>query len=253
MDLSTIAAGLDDAAVQRTAVARLSATAPLSLAQAYAVQHLAIDRRIARGDRLAGVKMGFTSRAKMRQMGVDEVIWGRLTDGMRIGDGEEISLDAYIHPRVEPEIAFLLGRAVAGPVSPAEAMAAVEAMCPAIELIDSRYTDFKFTHEDVVADNCSSAGFVLGAWARPRCAANQGVVLEVDGRPVKIGSTASILGDPARALAAAIRLASAADIVLGPGTIVMAGAATEAVPLVAGSHIRVVVQDFGTAAFSARL
>jgi 2-oxo-3-hexenedioate decarboxylase len=250
MNPDTLADVLDTAVLSASAIERLSAQHPIALADAYAIQRLAIDRRLARGDRLCGVKMGFTSRAKMRQMGVDEVIWGRLTDAMRIEDGGHVALGGYIHPRVEPEIAFLLGRRIEGRVSPAEAMAAVEAVCPAIELIDSRYTAFKFTHEDVVADNCSSAGFALGAWNAPRQVDNLGVLLEIDGRPVRIGSTAAILGDPARALAAAVRLASADGVALDAGTIVLAGAATEAVPLRPGCHVRVVVQDLGSAGFT---
>ena len=103
--------------------------------------------------------MGFTSRAKMVQMGVDDMIWGRLTNSMLVEDGGEIDISNYVHPRVEPEIAYLLKAPLSGPLSTAEAWNAVEAVAPAMEIIDSRYENFKFTVEDVVADNSSSSGF----------------------------------------------------------------------------------------------
>lgn len=249
-DLHSLARHLDDAARQARAIERLSAASPLSLADAYEIQSLLTGLRLERRESLCGVKMGFTSRAKMRQMGVSEVIWGRLTDGMRLEDGGTAPHHTYIHPRVEPEVAFVLANRISGPVSPAEALRAVDAVAPAIELIDSRYEGFRFSHEDVVADNCSAAGFVLGSWNLPRAVDNLGVVLEVNGQVSSVGSTAAVLGDPARALAAAIRLASAAGVDLAPGTIILAGAATEAVALPAGAHVRVRVESLGSAGFT---
>ena len=90
------------------AIAQLSESNSLTLDEAYAVQARSIDLRLAEGEKRAGMKMGFTSRAKMVQMGVDDMIWGRLTDAMLVEDGGEISFANYVHPRVEPEIAFLL-------------------------------------------------------------------------------------------------------------------------------------------------
>ncbi len=83
------------------------------------------------------MKMGFTSRAKMIQMGIDDMIWGRLTDGMVVEDGGPISLKDYVHPRIEPEIAFLLKRPLKWPCTAAEALAAVDGVAPAMEIIDS--------------------------------------------------------------------------------------------------------------------
>ena len=125
-DIARLAERLDNAARQARAVAQLSAESTLDLAEAYAVQTASIGRRLARGERQVGVKMGFTSRAKMQQMGVSDLIWGRLTDAMRIDAGAELPLDRFIHPRAEPEIAFRLARPLAGAVSLGEAMAAVD-------------------------------------------------------------------------------------------------------------------------------
>lgn len=253
-DLTALAALVDEAARMGVAIAQLTGRVPeLDPAAAYAIQRLSVERRLGRGERRIGVKMGLTSRAKMRQVGVAEVIWGRLTDAMRIEEGMELPLAGRIHPRVEPEIAFLLKKPLAGRVSPAEALAAVEAVAPAMEVIDSRYRDFRFNLADVVADNASSSGVVLGA---PRPAgtdvANLGMVVRIDGRPVQVGSSAAILGHPLRALVAAARLVAEAGEALAPGDIVLAGAATEAVPLRAGQHVRTDIQGLGSLAFSVR-
>ena len=118
-----------------------------------------------------------------------------------------------------------------------------------MEIIDSRYRDFKFTLSDVVADNSSSSGFVLGPWARAdQDLGNLGMVMEVDGRPVQIGSSAAILGHPLRSLVAAARLVARAHGTLEAGWIVLAGAATAAHPLSVGQHVRATVQKLGSVA-----
>ncbi len=248
-NIARLAKRIEDATRDRKPMRRLVTGAELTLAEAYAVQAAGVGRRIARGERRVGVKMGFTSRAKMEQMGLDDMVWGRLTDGMILEDGGTLDLGHYIHPRVEPEIAFLLGRRLEGPVSPAEALAAVEAVAPAMEIIDSRYQGFKFTLEEVIADNLSACGFVLGAWA-PLDAdlSNLGMVLEFNGRPVQIGSSAAVLGHPARALAAAARLSSAAGEPLDEGWIVMSGGATAAEFLKPATYVRNSVEALGSVA-----
>ncbi|WP_219825268.1 2-keto-4-pentenoate hydratase [Nonomuraea typhae] len=240
--MNHLAERLDKATLSRTAIPRLTEEGPLDLAAAYRVQRGVIARREARGEKVIGVKMGFTSRAKMIQMGVDDVIWGLLTDAMLI----ESRLDAgtLIHPRVEPEIAFLLERPVR---SPADVSAAVGAVAVGYEVLDSRYENFSFTLADVIADNASASGFGLGPWQRPRDVANVGLSLEIDGRVAAAGSSAAILGDPLRSVAAAARLAQAAGIELEAGSIVLAGAATAAVPLPPGAHVRVTGQGLGHA------
>ena len=187
--IATLAEAVDTAAMKAEAIRQISESTPISPEQGYDIQAASILRRVQRGERRIGVKMGFTSRAKMVQMGISDMIWGRLTDGMIVEDGDSISMADYVHPRAEPEIAFLLGRPLEAPVTAAEAMAAVEAVAPAIEIIDSRYRDFKFSLADVVADNCSSSGIVVGAWQSVDAdLTNLGMILEVDGRPRQIGS-----------------------------------------------------------------
>lgn len=249
--LAPFALALDQAAVTRQAVAQISETQPdFDLTAAYAVQRLLVQQRLHRGAQRVGLKMGFTSRAKMRQMGVDQMIWGRLTDDMRLDEGAELALDRYLHPRAEPEIAFVLKRPLAGRVSAAEAMASVEAVAAGIEIIDSRYRDFRFHLADVVADNASSSGFLLGTLHRPDTdVSNLGIAMRVDGRVVQTGSSAAILGHPVRSLVAAARLAAEAGETLQAGDIVLAGAATEAIALHAGSHVSASFQSLGQVAF----
>ena len=250
-DFDTLAKNLDDAARHATAVAQISDTQKLSLEDAYAIQKKMIALRISRGERRVGMKMGFTSRAKMVQMGVSDMIWGRLTDRMLVEDGGRISKAKFVHPRAEPEIAYLLKAPLAGPVTPAQALAAVEAIAPAIEIIDSRFSNFKFSLEDVVADNASSSAFVIGNWSKPDIdCSNLGMILEVDGRAAQVGSSAAILGNPARSLAAASRMVAEHGERLEAGWIIMAGGATEAVALTAGVSVRNTVEKLGSVSFS---
>ncbi len=246
-----MAAIVDEAALNATAITQLSEAHEFDLDTAYRVQFASVLRRLARGERRVGVKMGFTSRVKMVQMGLSDMIFGRLTDTMLVEDGGVIDLSSYVHPRAEPEIAFLLKSRLVGPVSPAEAMAAVEAVAPAIEIIDSRYENFRFTLADVVADNTSSSGFVVGPWCAPDTPLdNLGIVLAFDGRPVQISSSAAVLGHPARALAAAARMSSAAGEPLEAGWIVMSGGATAAEALRPGVHVRASIEKLGNCGFS---
>lgn len=246
-DLGKLAEIVDEASRSATAIEQLTVKHPkLTPEDGYETQRLSIARRLARGERRIGVKMGLTSRAKMIQVGVDQAAWGRLTDAMLLEEGGELSRKNYIHPRIEPEVAFLIGRPLAGKVSAVEAMAAVDAVAPAMEVIDSRFENFKFTLPDVVADNASSSGLVIGAWCDPhQDISNLGMVLEVNGQVVQVGSSAAILGHPVRSLVMAARVVGAAGETLNPGDIVMAGGATAAHPLTVGEHVRNTVQNLG--------
>lgn len=250
--LASFAERLDQAARAATATAQITTDHPeLSVEDAYAVQLLLVQRRWARGEGRAGYKMGLTSRAKMQQVGVSEVIWGRLTDAMRIADGGVLAHRRFVHPRVEPEVAYIIGKPLRGEVSAAEALQAVEAVAPALEIIDSRYENFKFALPDVIADNSSSSAFFVGGWqAKTTDMRNLGIIMEVNGRPVQVGSSAAILGDPIRSLVAAARLVGRAGESLMPGDIVLAGAATAAHALSPGEHVQTQFQTLGRVAFS---
>ena len=107
-DINKLAETVDNAALEARAITQLSEKTPITVEEGYAIQAAAFGRRLARGERQIGVKMGFTSRAKMIQMGLSDLVWGRLSDQMLIENGTEIDLKNYVHPRVEPELAFLL-------------------------------------------------------------------------------------------------------------------------------------------------
>ena len=248
-DIRGLAERVDNAAKDAKEIAQLSER--ISLDEAYAVQKESMGRRFARGEKQVGIKMGFTSRDKMVQMGVHDMIWGRLTDAMIVEDGGSTSFKRYVHPRIEPEIAFLLKRDLVGTVTPLQALSAVEAIAPAIEIIDSRYKAFKFSLTDVVADNSSSSGFVVGPWHEPDVDfSNLGIVVSFNGTPVLVGSTAAILGHPLRSLVAAARFAAEAAEPLRQGWIVMAGGASHAEALKPGLWVECEVQNLGRCGFS---
>ncbi|GAA1890811.1 2-keto-4-pentenoate hydratase [Actinomadura bangladeshensis] len=246
--MTTDTGALDRAAerldtAQHTATAVEQLPAGLTPADAYAIQDAVIARRLARGERPAGLKLGFTSKAKMAQMGVSEVIVGRLTDAMRVPDGGEVALGRFIHPRVEPEVAYRIAR----DVTPDDDELPVDAVAPALEIIDSRYRDFRFSLPDVIADNASSAGFVVGPW-QPLGAdlGDLAVRLTVGGEVVETGSTSAILGHPDRALPALLEIARRQGMPLRAGDVVLAGGATAAAPFPPG-RVNVDITGLGTA------
>ncbi|AFT84988.1 2-keto-4-pentenoate hydratase [Paraburkholderia phenoliruptrix] len=251
-NIAELATLLDDAALNATEVTQFDPEGRLSLDEAYRIQAESIRRRLERGERRVGVKMGFTSRAKMVQMGLSDVIWGRLTDAMQIEEGTAINLSRFVHARCEPELAFILKRPLEGNVTGPQALAAVEAIAPAIEIIDSRYKDFKFSLPEVIADNASSSGFLIGAWCDPKIDfSNLGLIVCVDGRVVQVGSTAALLGHPLRSLVAAARLSAAAGEPLQAGWVVMAGGATPAEWIKPGQYISVDMEQLGRVGFHA--
>lgn len=241
---------LDEAARNAKAITQIDPSGGLPLDDAYAIQSMSIKRRIERGEHRVGVKMGFTSRAKMIQMGIDDVIWGRLSSGMQVEEGASVAFSRFVHPRVEPELAFVLKKPLSGDVTAVEALAAVEAVAPALEIIDSRYQDFKFSLPDVIADNASSSGFVIGAWGDPRQDfSNLGLTMSINGEIRQVGSTAAILGHPLRSLVAAARLSAAAGEPLQAGWVVMAGGATPAEWIKPGQYISIEMEKLGFAGF----
>jgi 2-oxo-3-hexenedioate decarboxylase len=253
LELSKLAKVLDAGRQERRAVSQLSVTKPeLTVPEAYRVQAAGLRMRAAKGERIVGYKMGLTSKAKMQQMGVHQPIYGVLMESMGLPDGGNVDLSQYIHPRIEPEIVFVIGRDVEVVMSPAQALQNCSAVGVALEIIDSRYKDFSFTLPDVIADNCSSAGFVLGTTMRRSLdLANLGIVLERNGEAVQFASSAAILGHPARALSELINMLVAQGETLRAGSIVLAGAATAAIEFKPGDFIRAQAQGLGSVSIRA--
>lgn len=251
MDIQELANKIDQAAMTHTAIAQLSQQDPFSVADAYAIQAASLEQRYARGEKLIGVKMGFTSEAKMKQMGVNDMIFGRLTNTMLIQEDGELSLGNFIHPRVEPELCFLVEDTIDRELTPIEVRHHIEAVAPALEIIDSRYEQFKFSLEDVIADNCSSSAFFVGKWQSPEIPIHElKMELEIDGEVVEAGFSSAILGNPWKAVQAATRLAAQYGQVIPRGAYIMAGAATPAVYLKSGSEVRLQVARLGSVGFS---
>ena len=253
LDLQALATTLDAAAHECHEIDPLTPQTAFSLDQAYAIQRASLALRHARGEKPVGIKLGFTSRAKMIQMGVDSLIWGLLTDAMVREEGSVIELTDFIHPRVEPEVCYLTRRAIDRPLTLLEAGDYLEAVAPAMEIIDSRYRNFKFTLEDVVADNCSSAGLVIGAFSSAttdlRTLTNRGVAMRFNGHAVQLGSTGAILGNPLRSIVQASQLLTKAEMVLPAGSLIMAGAATAAEALRPGLHVSTDIGGLGRVEF----
>lgn len=219
-------------------------------AQAIQDELLALLRE--RGQRVAGYKMGLTSRAKMEQVGVDQPLWGFLTDASARADGAAIEVATLIHPRVEPEVAFVMHDALAGPDCSEEAVLAATAyLVPALEIIDSRYKDFRFDLSSVIADNTSAALFVVGRNHRDP---HRPTPVELGRAPVRLwrngelaeeATTAAVLGHPARSVAALVAALHGRGAELPAGAVVLTGAATAAVPAAAGDHFEAEIGDLG--------
>lgn len=210
----------------------------LDLATAYRVQAEFV---AARGERVIGVKLGLTSRAKQQRMGIDAPLTGWLTDGMVLPPGAPVPVNELIHPRVEPEIVFTLGARLKGPgVTPATAMAAVSKVSAGLEVIDSRYRDFRFTLPDVVADNASSARFTIGDVVCEPEALDLGLeacVLRAGGEIVDTATGAAVQGHPANALALAANALAERGQALEEGWLILTGGLTDAIPHRPGQEI----------------
>ncbi|HUN90953.1 MAG TPA: 2-oxo-3-hexenedioate decarboxylase [Burkholderiaceae bacterium] len=217
---------------------------------AYAIQDEILRRKLARGLRRAGLKAGLTSHAKMKQMGVSTPVFGFMTDDYAVADGSECKASELIHPKVEPEIAFVTSRPLRGPgCHIAHVLAATDFVIPGIEVIDSRYRDFKFDLKSVVADNTSAARFVVGGQPSRVDGLDLrtiGIVMEKNGEPVAFGAGAAVLGHPAAAIAMLANHLGARGQEIPAGTLILSGGITEAVAVKAGDNVTLRVQGLGS-------
>lgn len=254
LDQSTIAALaelLETAELQAKAVTKITDQYPnMDWDDAYAIQAEIRRRKESRGQLVAGYKAGLTSRAKMRQMGVDTPVFGLIFDYMSIAEGGEIKTSELIHPKIEAEIAFVLKHPLRGPGCHVGAvLAATDFVVPAVEIIDSRYENFRFDLTSVIADNTSSSRFVTGGRSRSVAGMDLrtlGVVLERNGEIVALGAGAAVLGHPAAAVASLANHLAARGEELPAGTFIMTGGITEAIPVKAGDSVSVRFQDLGS-------
>lgn len=250
MQLLDAADTLLEAESSGTAISPLTDTwSDLDLATGYAIQDETLRRRIERGERLIGVKLGLTSVAKQRTMGIDRPLVAWLTDAMVLPPGEPIG-DGLIHPRAEPEIVFVLADRLEGPgVTAIEAMSAVGSVCSGIEVIDSRFADFRFKLPDVVADNASSARFVVGPVTTQPGSLDlslEACLFSVDGSVVASATGAAVQGHPAQALAFAANTLAERGLALEQGWIVLTGGMTDAAPMPSGTSVAAEFTHLGT-------
>ncbi len=253
INTKTLADILHIAATTQQPVSQLSVKHSFDLDISYDIQRELIKRRTDLGKKLVGTKMGFTSKAKMEQMGVHDLIWGLLTEDMAISNGDEVVKSNFIHPRAEPEICFFIGEDIDRELSLEEAPKYVSAVSASIEIIDSRYQNFKFSLEDVVADNCSSAGYVLGdQFPAETNISDLDIKLVINGDTVHQGSSKAIMGNPWESLTNASRLATKYGHVIRKGEILLAGAATPAVYLNTGDSVVAEIEALGKVSFSVK-
>ncbi len=216
---------------------------------AYDVQYAIKQRKLERGNKIVGMKVGLTSRVKMKQMGVESPIYGFLADYFDCPMGGEIKMDELIHPKVEAELAFVTKKALRGPVHIGDVLAATDFVIPAVEIIDSRYENFRFDLVSVIADNSSSSRFVLGG----QCAdpngldlTSIGVVLEKNGEIVDLGAGAAVLGHPAASVALLANMLAERDLEIPAGTTILTGGITAAVAVEKGDNVNVRFQGLGS-------
>lgn len=225
-----------------------------SLETAYQIQAAGIQLRKDENEAIIGYKMGLTSKAKMEQMNLHLPIYGVLTDVMQIDNKGTLPLDGRIHPKAEPEMYFITNKELSGKISREEALEACDKVGVAIEILDSRFTGFKyFSLPDVVADNSSSALFTLGkAISTPTDLDLANLKISItDGESTRHeATTAAILGDPLLSLCELITLLGQTGQSLPANSLVLAGAATAAIPLSQGQKIEADIENIGSCSFT---
>lgn len=221
---------------------------------AYVVQGINTRFWESEGRRIVGRKAGLTALAVQQQLGVDQPDFGVLFDDMRIADGGSLSPARCIQPKAEAEIAFVLGADLPDvDTTPEQAAAAVESVHTAIEIVDSRIADWKITFADTVADNGSSAFFVLADVGKPLKGLDlegAAMVMSINDGTVSNGVGAAVLGNPLNAAAWLARTLARAGEPLRKGDILLAGALGPMVALAAGDKVHASVEGVGEASFT---
>lgn len=249
-ELEKYAQSLWDARTQQKAIAPITEqNAEISLAQAYEISQINFKKRLQAGERSLGRKIGLTSRAVQKQLGVFEPDFGYLSSAMNISCGEKVNISSLLQPKVEGEVAFFLKKDLSGPgISAAQVISATEFVLPCIEIIDSRIADWKIKIQDTVADNASSALFVLGNTPRSLGRADlrmAGMTLRLNGEVASTGMGMACLDHPVNAVAwLANKLGSLGDG-LKAGDIILSGAYGPVVPVKAGDKVEVDIHGLG--------
>ena len=222
----------------------------MSMTEAYRVQQDLVARLLADGDRIVGYKLGLTSAPMQQLLGLDSPDFAPVLASHVLEDSAEVAASAFIQPRVEAEIALVLGDDLAGPECTASEVAkAVAGAAAAIEIVDSRIAGWRIKLADTVADLASSGAIVLSSAVVPANGADlrlAGMVFTRDGEVVATGAGAAALGSPVLATAWLVRTLAGLGESLLAGQIVMTGALHAAVDVAAGQHYRAEIDHLGT-------
>lgn len=250
IQIKSLAEYLENAELNAKEVCKITNEFPnMTFDEAYDIQWEIRKRKISRGNKIIGMKMGLTSWAKMAQMGVETPVYGFLADYFSVPDGGIVDTNTLIHPKIEPEIAFFTKNDLRGPgCHIGQVIAATDFIVPAVEVIDSRYENFNFDLISVVADNTSSARFISGG-KMSRLAdldlKTLGVVVEKNGEVVAVGAGASVLGHPASSVAMLANMLSEREEYIPAGSFIMTGGITAAIAVSSGDNITVKYQGLG--------
>lgn len=242
VDTEALARRLDEAWESRKPLAPLSESDDLEDVElAYEIQIRWSELRQGRGERIIGRKIGLTSFAMQEQLGVDEPDYGVLWDSRYFpaqGGRAEMPAEPFLQPFLEGELAFLIGRPLAGPgVTLQGALAATDALAVAVEVVDSRIEDWNIKLPDTIADNASYGGFTTGPWSRSLREADLrtlGMLINHSGSRVAEGLGVASLGHPAEAVAWLANKLASFGTGLEPGDIVLSGSLGRAVPVKQG-------------------
>lgn len=222
----------------------------VTLEQAYAIQQIQVRSWETNGNVVKGYKVGLTSAAMQHQLGVNQPDFGHLLSDMFYDNGSELSIDRFISPKLEPEFAFVLKRNLRGPgVTAADAASAIEGVCGAIEIIDSRIHDWKIKLGDTVADNASSGGVLLGDVFKPFDQVHlptEGVVLTKNGETVGTGAGAAVLGSPLSALVWLANTLGSLGVTLEKESVILPGSMTAAIAVTQDSTVTADFASFGS-------
>lgn len=251
LDIDQLGDELFDALNQARMVAPLTERFPqLSIEHAYAIQQRLLSRRMQQGERIIGKKIGVTSQAVMDMLKVDQPDFGQLTDRMVVNQGGCVPMSTLIQPKAEGEIAFVLKHDLSGPgVTVADVLRATEGVMACFEIVDSRIRDWQIKIQDTVADNASCGVFVLGdRLVDPRGLDlyTTGMVLEKNGRIVGTGAGAATMGSPVIAVAWLANTLGRLGMSLKAGEIILSGALSAMVPVVAGDQLRMSLAGIGS-------
>jgi 2-keto-4-pentenoate hydratase len=236
-----VAATLETAERDRAPIPPLRDAYPdIDVVDSYEIQLLNIRKRLDAGAVVNGHKVGLSSEAMQKMMGVDEPDYGHLLSDMEVFHGKPVEAGRFCYPRVEVEVAFILGDSLPGEnCTEDDVIAATEAVAPSIELIDSRILDWNIRLVDTIADNASSAGYVLGPErVKPTELDLRGIEARLykNGSEVASGRSDAVLGNPVTVVAWLARKVASFGVRLEAGHVILPGSVHRAVDVVAGDH-----------------